>query len=320
MKKILNFSQFVLNEVQVQNAEQAVQLITNMKSSVEKKSIIKDISNGYLSKELLDGNKVLKINDKNQDISVIQSILKGLGYLQNNHTDGLLDDSTMESVKLLIKDFNLPIFVDNSIPFSFIEFLLEFEPKEEESEEDKTNIFKPNKTPSVLVPTSELTIQVPQPSINRGEGIERGKNFPSENLEKYAVKSIQYSLSKDGDKQFPNFKVSEFACKDGSDVILINPYLIEVLEKIRNHFGKNIRINSGYRTPSYNSGLRSKSKNVAKTSQHMFGNAADITISGVTPKEIYNFVNSFHEGGLGLYRNFVHVDVRDTVGLKKSRW
>ena len=105
MKKILNFSQFVLNEVQVQNSEQAVQLIANMKSKKEKQQIIQDISNAYLSRELLDGNKVLKFNDKNQDISVIQSILKGLGYLQNNYIDGLLDTPTIESVKLLIKDF-----------------------------------------------------------------------------------------------------------------------------------------------------------------------------------------------------------------------
>jgi uncharacterized protein YcbK (DUF882 family) len=52
----------------------------------------------------------------------------------------------------------------------------------------------------------------------------------------------------------------------------------------------------------------------------MRGLATDITISGVSPKEIYDFVNPFHQGGLGLYPSFVHVDVRDTVGDPKSRW
>ena len=70
----------------------------------------------------------------------------------------------------------------------------------------------------------------------------------------------------------------------------------------------------------YNNALRRKSKGVAKNSYHMRGLATDITISGVSPKEIYDYVNSFHQGGLGLYPTFVHVDVRDTVGDPKSRW
>jgi uncharacterized protein YcbK (DUF882 family) len=321
MKKILNFSDFVLNEIKIQNPEEAINVISKQIDKNEKDKVIREISSEYFSEELLDGSKILKLNDRNQDISVIQSILIALGYLKNKYADGVLDLQTIESIQLIIKDFNLPIIVSDSIPFSFIKFVLEFESKEVESEDDKISTMKPPKIPSYLAPTAALSIQLPQPSVTRGENIERGKNFPSEKLEKYAVKSIQYSLSKDGDKQLsPNFKVSEFACRDGSDVILINPHLVEILERVRNHFGKNVRINSGYRTPSYNSGLRSKSKNVAKTSQHLFGNAADITISGVSPKEIYNFINPNHQGGLGLYSNFVHVDVRDTVGLNRSRW
>lgn len=319
----MNFSDFVLNEMEIQNAEQAIELISKQTEKKDKEILIKDISNQYFSKELIDGQKTLNINDRNQDIAVIQSILVGLGYLKNHIADGKLDSTTIESIKSIIKDFNLPISVDTSIPLSFIKFLLEFKIEKEEPEQVKGIVTKDQKIPSVVVPVAPLSIQLPQSSVSKGEGVERGVNYPTEELEKYAQKSIQYSLSRDGDKNLsPNFKVSEFACKDNSDVILINPYLIELLEKIQQHFGKEIQIYSGYRTPSHNAGLRGKGKGAAKNSQHMYGNAADIVIKGVTPTEIYNFVDTFHQGGMGLYLkdNFVHVDVRDTVGLKRSRW
>lgn len=221
----------------------------------------------------------------------------------------------------MVKEFNVTINIDNSIPFSFIKFLMEFEDKEGGTEEEKikSGVTAPANIPAVVAPVTGLTITVPTSSVIKGENVTRGVDYPSS--DNGLEKTIQYSLRKDGQKQFsPNFKVSDFACKDGSDVVLINPYLIEVLEKIRAHFGKDIRINSGYRTPSYNAGLAKKSKKVAKNSYHMRGCAADITISGVKPKEIYGFVDSFHQGGLGLYPTFVHVDVRDTVGAQRSRW
>lgn len=319
----MNFSDFVLNEVEIQNAEQAIELISKQTEKKDKAILIKDISKGYFSKELIEGQKTLNLNDRNQDIAVIQSILIGLGYLKNHAADGTLDTSTIESVRSIIKDFNMPISVDTSIPLSFIKFLLEFDIEKDEPEGVKGTVIKDQKIPSVVVPVAPLSIQLPQSSVSKGEGVERGVNYPTEELEKYAQKSIQYSLSKDGYKNLsPNFKVSDFACKDNSDVVLINPHLVELLEKIQQHFGKDVQINSGYRTPSYNAERRSKSKGVAKNSQHMYGNAADIVIKGVTPTEIYNFVDTFHQGGMGLYlkNNFVHVDVRDTVGLKRSRW
>ncbi len=52
----------------------------------------------------------------------------------------------------------------------------------------------------------------------------------------------------------------------------------------------------------------------------MYGNAADIKIEGVTPKEIYDWMSGWHKGGLGLYPTFTHIDVRDTVGQNLARW
>ena len=124
-----------------------------------------------------------------------------------------------------------------------------------------------------------------------------------------------YSLAKDGGKQITaHFKVKEFRCHDGSDTIFASQELVEVLEKIRTHFGKPVVINSGYRTDAYNA----KTKDAAKYSQHLYGLAADIRISGVTPKQIAAYAETLlpGTGGIGIYGTFCHVDVRAT----KSRW
>ena len=124
-----------------------------------------------------------------------------------------------------------------------------------------------------------------------------------------------YSLSAEGAKQItPHFKVREFACSDGSDVVFVATSLVDILEAIRVHFGRPVTITSGYRTVSYNASL----KNSSKKSQHCNGLAADIQVEGHTPLEVYNYTCSLlgDHGGVGIYNTFVHVDVR----ASKSRF
>lgn len=123
-----------------------------------------------------------------------------------------------------------------------------------------------------------------------------------------------YSKSKDGNtKLSPNFKVREFACSDGTDPIFISPELVEILQKIRDHFKKPVNINSAYRTPAKN-----KAVGGATYSQHLYGTAADISISGVSPKTVAAYAETLlpNTGGIGIYQTFTHVDVRKV----KSRW
>lgn len=123
-----------------------------------------------------------------------------------------------------------------------------------------------------------------------------------------------YSKAKEGNvKLSKNFTVKEFACSDGTDTVFISLALVNLLQKIRNHFGKAVIINSAYRTEAHN-----KSIGGATYSQHKYGLAADIHINGVTPKEIAAYVETLmpSSGGIGIYKSFVHVDVRQV----KSRW
>ena len=122
-----------------------------------------------------------------------------------------------------------------------------------------------------------------------------------------------YSLKKDGNvKLSTNFKVKEFACNDGTDPIFIDTDLVTVLQKIRTHFGKPVTITSAYRTPPHN-----KTCGGTTYSQHLYGRAADIKISGVTPKKVADYAETLLDnGGIGIYNTFTHIDVRSV----KSRW
>lgn len=123
-----------------------------------------------------------------------------------------------------------------------------------------------------------------------------------------------YSKTKDGNKKLStNFRVREFACTDGSDPIFIDLELVTILQRIRTHFGKAVKITSAYRTPTKN-----KSCGGSDFSFHLYGMAADIKISGISPKKVASYAEELlpYSGGIGVYDTFTHIDVRET----KSRW
>lgn len=140
-----------------------------------------------------------------------------------------------------------------------------------------------------------------------------GDTFEPEG-EKPMVEINAYSKAKDGGKKLStNFTVKEFACKDGSDAVLVAPRLVMVLQSIRSHFGTAVTINSGYRTPQYNT----KVGGVAH-SQHCYGTAADITVKGQTPAAVAAYARQLMPdwGGVGIYDIFCHIDVREA----KADW
>lgn len=137
-----------------------------------------------------------------------------------------------------------------------------------------------------------------------------------EGEEPMSVEINAYSKAKDGGKKLStNFTVKEFACKDGSDAVLVAPRLVMVLQTIRDHFGTAVTINSGYRTPQYNA----KVGGVAH-SQHCYGMAADISVKDQTPAAVAAYARQLMPdwGGVGIYakKGFTHIDTREV----KSDW
>ena len=119
-----------------------------------------------------------------------------------------------------------------------------------------------------------------------------------------------------------NFNSKEFDCKDGTKVpekFMGNlQKLANNLQILRNELGVAVTVTgSGYRTPKHN-----KAVGGATNSQHLTANGADINAKGHTPKQLYDKIEiliasgKMEQGGLGLYKNFVHYDRR----LTKARW
>lgn len=117
-----------------------------------------------------------------------------------------------------------------------------------------------------------------------------------------------YSLKKDGEMCIsPNFKVKEFKCKDGSDIILIDTNFVkEKLQPIRDKFGVPVTINSAYRTADYNKRVGGAAK-----SYHLTGQAFDIAVKGKTPAAVARYAQQLGIKGIIRYDTFVHVDSRD---------
>lgn len=108
-----------------------------------------------------------------------------------------------------------------------------------------------------------------------------------------------YSVAKDGANYISkNFRVREFRCQDGSDVVFIESDLVDILQRIRDHFGKAVTITSAFRTASHN-----KKVGGATYSQHLYGTAADIKVSGVAANVVADFVETLmpNTGGIGRY-------------------
>lgn len=61
----------------------------------------------------------------------------------------------------------------------------------------------------------------------------------------------------------------------------------QVLQKVRDHFGKPVTVNSGYRSPELNKAIGGST-----TSDHCKGMAADIEIPGVSNYELADWIKS----------------------------
>lgn len=125
-----------------------------------------------------------------------------------------------------------------------------------------------------------------------------------------------YIMDKNANEKIgQHFKVKEFACKDGSQVVFIDDYLCTILDILRNKLGKPIIITSGYRTPWWN-----EKSGGAKYSYHMRGMAADIKVNGMSAKELAKELDKIVPNGCGIivYNSWVHFDVRDGKKYRKG--
>jgi len=109
------------------------------------------------------------------------------------------------------------------------------------------------------------------------------------------------------------FKRSEFECKCGCGFDTVDVETLFVLEELKRWFNKPVDITSGCRCYAYNIFVGG-----VDGSQHVKGRAVDISIRGVDPSEVYDYLNRLYPDryGLGKYTTFTHLDTRPN----RARW
>lgn len=120
--------------------------------------------------------------------------------------------------------------------------------------------------------------------------------------------------SKRSVKLSANFTVGELVSSGGrhADVARISPALVRLLQAIRDRAGRPVRISSGYRSWANNKALYASRGKEPTLSRHCSGQAADITIKGLSGLDIAKIAIDVGGPnlGVGLARTFAHVDVR----------
>lgn len=112
-----------------------------------------------------------------------------------------------------------------------------------------------------------------------------------------------------------NFTKAEFDSKDGAvmplEVLQNVQKLAENLQKIRDKINVPLTINSGWRSAKHNRAIGG-----AKNSQHLSGNAADISSRHIPPAQLARIIKNMmdageiEKGGLKAYNSWVHYDRR----------
>ena len=92
----------------------------------------------------------------------------------------------------------------------------------------------------------------------------------------------------------------------------IDPELMDILWQIQKISANNdsFEVISAYRSQETNAMLHSKSKGVARNSQHVLGKAIDVRLRSLDLKRLHDTARELRLGGVGYYpgSDFVHVD------------
>jgi len=122
-----------------------------------------------------------------------------------------------------------------------------------------------------------------------------------------------------------NFHIREFDCRDGSRVPpeltpVLQNLVTGILQPVRDYFQSPLYIISGYRTCSWNAKVGG-----AENSVHLTAGAADFRVAGAAVHTVHDWILDEHFegrmkalGGLGIYPNWIHADVRK-IGVLR-RW
>ena len=118
-----------------------------------------------------------------------------------------------------------------------------------------------------------------------------------------------------GDKYLPDaFERINYVLRDfrTNEVFPMDPHVLDIITVLHQKMRAKepFHILSGYRSPKTNAMLKRNTRGVASNSFHMYGQALDIRLPGLSTRKLRNNAQNLKAGGVGYYprSNFVHVD------------
>ena len=120
------------------------------------------------------------------------------------------------------------------------------------------------------------------------------------------------------DERWPNFAPHEIACRETKELLIV-PFALDQLQKVRNKYGNSLRVASGYRSIAYNRKIGG-----AKNSAHTRGAAFDISTRDMSGAALHAFLIAVWEVGplgFGMGKNdggtkLLHLDWDATLGAR----
>lgn len=132
----------------------------------------------------------------------------------------------------------------------------------------------------------------------------------------------KYYMS-DGDRKLSShFMLHEFQSKNGCDEVLVDEALVDMLERIYEHFNcSQAIINDGFREP----GEYCRSISGSDADAHAYGMAADVVFFDsegdvISGKHICCYAQDIGCQGIGYMGNATHLDTRGNGGYKNTHW
>jgi uncharacterized protein YcbK (DUF882 family) len=110
-----------------------------------------------------------------------------------------------------------------------------------------------------------------------------------------------------------HFTEKEFRCP-GSNVLFVDKDLLTALDAMREDLGEPVYVTSGCRSPAHNKAIGGSEGSYHITTDLRPCQAADLLVK--TGHHRYRMIEAAIRagfGGIGVYQNHIHVDVRDDL-------
>ncbi|MFT7621604.1 MAG: hypothetical protein ACI9WU_000768 [Myxococcota bacterium] len=148
---------------------------------------------------------------------------------------------------------------------------------------------------------------VPKSSAGTGYSWPGVSGSPNATQYQHPSHLLDLNTASSSTKLAANFTLGEFMQSWKGQWAVYSPKAVEHWQKVRVALGVPLHINSGFRSPGYNSGL----SGAATYSRHMFGDAADVTTQGATSlSSIQSKCSNEGADFTKVYTSHVHCDWR----------